>query len=184
MPDKRGGERDGPAQATADDGTQWVTLGQISGLYGVRGWLKVFSHTSPRDNILSYPVWTLVQNGKQTTHKLSSGKVHGKGIIAQLEGIDDRDAAVLLLQSEIKVPRTQLPETGSDEFYWTDLEGLKVTTLEGVDLGKVDHLFETGANDVIVVKGDKQRLIPFIQDVVVNIDLENAVLTVDWDPDF
>ena len=180
MPDKRGKQ---PDASTVLD-VKWITLGRISGLFGVQGWVKIFSHTSPRNNILDYPIWHLIQEGKRTAYKLETGKVHGKGIVALLEGVADRDSAARLLQAEIMVPREQLPDAEDDEFYWADLEGLTVVTLEGLELGEVDHLFETGANDVMVVKGDKQRLLPFIRDVVVKVDSDKAVITVDWDPDF
>ncbi|MCG8428332.1 MAG: ribosome maturation factor RimM [Chromatiales bacterium] len=179
MADQRGKQADRPAS-----GSQWVTLGRISGLFGVRGWVKVYSDTAPRKNILDYPVWYLRQKGDPKAYKLRTGKVHGKGLVALLEGVEDRDQAAQLLQADIVVPREQLPKADADEFYWADLEGLAVKTVEGVDLGRVDHLFETGANDVMVVKGDKQRLIPFIQDVVITVDLAEKLIAVDWDPDF
>jgi len=83
------------------------------------------------------------------------------------------------------VPRSALPAAGEDEYYWSDLEGLRVETLEGVDLGTVDHLIETGANDVLIVRGDRERLIPFLRPSVVReIDLVAARIRVAWDPDF
>jgi 16S rRNA processing protein RimM len=117
-------------------------------------------------------------------YQLETGKPHGKGIIAKLAGIDDRDVAATFIDIDIAIPRDQLPELGKNEFYWTDLEGIKVVTIEGVELGLLDHLFETGANDVMVIKGERQRLLPYIDQVVKRVDLEAGIMEVDWDPDF
>ena len=173
-----------PVSTVNESDPEWVILGRVSGLFGVRGWVKVYSHTSPRTNILQYPVWYLRQAKDWTEYRLEDGKAHGKGVIARLSGCDDRDQAAELVGMDIAIRRDQLPAAGPDEFYWTDLEGLTVQTRDGQDLGKVDHLFETGSNDVMAVKGDRQRLIPFIPDVVLDVDLNNGMITVDWDPDF
>lgn len=162
-----------------------VTLGQINGLYGVRGWVKVFSHTEPRENILTYSPWQLRLAGEWRELPVEAGRGHGKGVIAKLAGIDDRDVAAALHGAEIAVWRAQLPASGNDEYYWTDLEGLAVRTLQDVDLGTVSHLIETGANDVLVVRGERERLIPFLPGrTVTRVDLEAGLLVVDWDPEF
>ncbi len=158
-----------------------ITVGNINGLHGVQGWVKVFSYTDPISNILDYSPWQL--QGK--TLQLLSGQVHGKGIIAQLDSINERDAAALLLGSDIMVYRDQLPAEQENEYYWTDLIGLTVTNCENIILGQVDHLMETGANDVLVVKGEQQRMIPFVlQHVVIKVDLTQRTMLVDWDADF
>ncbi|MCW8920741.1 MAG: ribosome maturation factor RimM [Sedimenticola sp.] len=162
----------------------WAILGRVSGLFGVRGWIKVFSHTSPKENILNYSSWFLLRDGQWQEYKLKQGKLQGKGIVALLDGINDRDQAAELSGSDIAVRRDQLPEISPDEYYWSDLEGRRVITLEGVELGRVDYLFETGANDVLVVKGETVRLLPFIDQVIKEVDLDGDQITVDWDPDF
>ena len=168
----------------SDDGDM-VVLGRVAGVFGVRGWIKVFSHTEPKENILGYAAWYLGSEGGWREHRAREGKVHGKGLIARLQGCDDRDQAALLVGLEIAVPRSQLPAPAPGEYYWSDLEGLAVFTLEGRDLGAVSHLFGTGANDVLVVKGDRERLIPVLWDQVVHeVDLDKGVIRVDWDPDF
>ncbi len=161
-----------------------VIVGRISGLFGVRGWLKVYSHTEPRRRILDYGPW-LVQGEDGRVVEVEDGREHGKGIVVKLKGYDDRDAAARLLGRDIAVRRACLGTPVPGEYYWTDLEGLRVVTLEGRDLGLVDHLFETGANDVVVVRGERERLIPFVQGQVIRrIDCEAGVMEVDWDPDF
>lgn len=164
---------------------QRVVLGRINGFYGVRGWVKVFSYTEPRANIVKYPSWLIQRNGHWEPVTLEAGRTQGKGVVAKLAGFDDRDAATALLDCEIAVRRDQLPKPGRDEFYWVDLEGLEVVTTDGRPLGRVSHLLATGANDVLVVKGDRERLIPFVRDqFVTDIDFEAGRITVDWDPEF
>ena len=160
-----------------------LVLGRITGIYGLRGWVKVFSETDPRENVLRYSPWYL---GKSRTPRVvAEGKRHGKGIIARLQGCEDREEAAALMGSEIAVRREQMPPPSPDEFYWADLEGLSVETLEGRELGQVDHLFATAANDVVVVKGERERLLPFLWDEVIKeVDFDRRVMRVDWDPDF
>ncbi|WP_459868543.1 ribosome maturation factor RimM [Endothiovibrio diazotrophicus] len=168
----------------AADERELVALGRISGLFGVRGWVKVFSHTEPREQIVRYSPWLIRLGGEWRAMKVVSGKAHGKGVVVRLESVEDRDAAARLIDAEIAVPRDQLPALEPGDYYWADLEGLAVVTTEGVGLGKVDHLFETGANDVLVVKGERERLIPYTDDAVVAVDLEAGCIEVDWDPEF
>lgn len=162
-----------------------VILGRIVGLYGVKGWLKVYSYTQPMQNILKYQSWLVQTGASWQAHKLETGRVQGKGLVAKLVGVDDRDLAAEFLQLDIAVTRDQLPKLEPETFYWTDLEGLRVISKEGQELGKLDHLFETGANDVMVVKGERERLIPWIRDqVVLQVNLDDGFIEVDWDADF
>jgi len=158
-------------------------MGRISGLYGVRGWVKVFSETEPRANLLTYQPWYL--GAECRPWGLAAGKPHGRGLIAQLEGCEDRDQAAALVGLEIRIRRDQLPWLEADEFYWADLIGLSVETLEGIPLGRVDRVFATAANDVLVVKGDRERLVPFVRDrVVTDVNPGRCRIRVDWDPEF
>ncbi|MCU7814360.1 MAG: ribosome maturation factor RimM [Candidatus Thiodiazotropha sp. (ex Rostrolucina anterorostrata)] len=162
-----------------------IIMGRVSGLFGIRGWLKIYSHTSPREGIVDYQTWYLKQGGNWKQYKLTAGHSQGKGVVAQLDGISDRDQAAELVDCEIAIQRTQLPELEPDEYYWTDLQGLRVVNIEGVELGVVSHLFETGANDVMVVKGERERLIPYTTgEAVQRVDLDAGILLVDWDPEF
>jgi len=154
-------------------------------VHGVKGWVKVFSYTEPRENILHYRPWYLRQGGEWRPRACVAGNRHGKGVIARLDGCEDREQARLLMNTEIGVGREQLPATEPDEYYWNDLLGLEVVNLQDERLGRVDQLIETGANDVLVVNGERERLIPFVQrQVVMNVDLEAGVIRVDWDKDF
>ncbi len=147
--------------------------------------MKLHSFTEPRENIFRYKPWTLRGPAGESMVEKPQGRAQGKGVVARLSGIDDRDAAAALLGTEIWVPRETLPQPREGEYYWADLEGMAVRTVEGVDLGRVSHLFATGANDVMVVKGDRERLIPFVVGLqVVKVDADARCIEVDWDPAF
>jgi 16S rRNA processing protein RimM len=169
---------------------QEIVIGRIGGVYGVRGWVRIHSFTEPAENLFGYRGWKIRRRDRWETIEIDDGRQHGKGLIAHIVGIDDRDAAELLKGCEIAVPRAELPSLEGDEYYWHQLEGLEVYTGELL-LGRVDHLLETGANDVLVVKGsegsldDRERLIPWIRgQVVKRVDTGAGRIDVDWDPEF
>ncbi|WP_348675983.1 ribosome maturation factor RimM [uncultured Abyssibacter sp.] len=163
---------------------QWVVLGEIIGVHGVRGGLTIRSYTDPLDNIFDYKRWQLDE--RREVKVLNGGWV-GKRMVVQLaehgRPLTDRDQAAALIGARICVPRSALPKT--DELYWADLVGLAVETTDGRPLGEVVNMMETGANDVMVVRGDEERLIPFVREHVVHdVDLTARRVVVDWDPDF
>jgi len=171
-----------------DSASQFVVVGKIASAYGIKGWVNIQSYTDPVTNILDYQPWYLIsprdQNQREQV-RIISGRPHGKQVVAQIEGCNDRNKAELYRGLEIAIDRDQLPAVPEDEHYWIDLIGLEVVNKDGIKLGKVDSLLETGANDVLVVKGEKEYLIPFVKDEFVHdIDLEKHCITVDWDPDF
>jgi 16S rRNA processing protein RimM len=142
----------------------------------------VFSYTQPREAILDYRRWFVGRQGQWQCMDVCEGKRHGKAVIARLEGIEDRDDATRLIESDIAVSRQDLPEAEEGSYYWADLEGLQVVHRDGTILGTVGYLIETGANDVMVIEGDKERLIPFIAgDVILDVDVDKGVITVDWE---
>lgn len=165
---------------------QYIVVGEISGVFGVKGWVKVYSFTDPRENILNYSPWILRKGSELKSVAVLDGGMQGGAVIASLSGITDRDMAASLGGYEILIDENLLPEPEEGEYYWRDLIGLKVETEQGIALGVVDYLLETGANDVLVVKEDKQeRLIPFLQgQFVKSIDLKAGLIIVDWDPEF
>ncbi len=166
--------------------SELISVGEISGVFGVKGWVKVFSLTDPRENIISYSPWTLKKGSEVKQVKLINGKRQGKTVVALIDGVVDRTDAESYCGWEILIDKSQLPETAEGIYYWADLVGLIVETEQGINLGKVDYLLETGANDVLVVKeGKQERLIPFINEQVIKtVDLNNNKMIVDWDPDF
>lgn len=162
-----------------------MVLGKVAGPFGVRGWVKLLSFTEPRAQILEYQPWQLRREGEWRECRLAEGRPHGKGVIARLEGITDRDQALALMGAEIGVWREQLGTAKPGEYYWADLTGLEVRLEDGRVLGAVTGLMATGSNDVLVVQGERERLIPFIRgQVIKDVDLEARVIRVDWDPDF
>ncbi|RVU81535.1 ribosome maturation factor RimM [Leucothrix sargassi] len=168
-----------------EDQNSLVELGNINGVFGIQGWVKVFSFTSPRIQITDYRRWVVKHRGSETEYKVLRGRVQGKAIVAQLEGVDDRNKAEALVGAEIFVRQSQLEKLDEGEYYWSQLIGLNVINQQGVDLGTVDWLFETGNNDVMVVEGDRERFIPYIRnDFVKEIDLDAGKILVDWDAEF
>ncbi len=162
-----------------------VMLGKITGLYGVHGWVKVFSYTKPITNILNYSPWQVYQQGQWQTLLVPESQAHGKGIVARIETCRDRNEAVQFLGADIAIYREQLPPLPENEYYWSDLVGLTVINQENIILGQVDYLLETGANDVLVVKGKQERLIPLVFDeIVLEVNLAQRWLRVVWDVDF
>ncbi len=163
-----------------------IIIGKIVGVHGIKGWLKILSFTRPRQNIFDYGPWLVKQSEEWQEVQLLEGKPRGKGLVASLEGISDRDEAMALVSSEIAIDRDQLPEPKEGEFYWHDLINMQVINQQNEVLGVVKELLETGANDVLVVGDDKQRyLIPYVQDVYIkDVDTEQGVIQVDWQSDY
>ena len=163
-----------------------ILLGRLHGAFGVRGELKLESFTEPRSAILRYQPWILRHpSGRERELTGAKGRETNKGLVATFPEVADRDAAEALRGTEVWVSRSVLPPPRPGEYYWIDLEGLRVVNLEGVDFGTVSHLFSTGANDVLVAQGDRERMIPFLEpDYIKSVDFDAGVVTVDWDADF
>ncbi|MGH8194938.1 MAG: ribosome maturation factor RimM [Woeseiaceae bacterium] len=169
-----------------------VTLGRISGLHGVRGWVTVFSYTEPRAALLDYKEWLVGLPGAWTTATVAEGREQGKTLVVRLEGTRDRASAARCVGAEIAVTRDSLPAAGPGEYYWADLEGLEVRHRDGRILGRVARLLATGAHDVMVVRSggeeggevEREVLIPFVLDrYVLDVDLDQQVIDVDWEWD-
>lgn len=159
-------------------------MGRIVAPYGIYGWLKIQPDTEALDGLLDYPEWWLGRDQQWQKYEVEAAKVHSNTLLVKLKGISDRDLAFALKGKQVAVPREQLPEPEENEYYWSDLIGLQVTNLQGVDLGTIAEVFETGANDVLVAKGDRERLIPFVEQVVLDVDLDAKTMQVDWDAEF
>lgn len=172
-------------------GSPLVVLGKIVSVHGIRGSVKVNSGTDPLDNILDYPEWILRRGAEQRTATVLEGRVQSRILVVALKGFNDRDQALALVDYEICVARDALPDLQQGEFYWHQLQGLQVVTVEGHLLGRIDHLLETGSNDVMLVKpcegslDQRERMLPYLPDMYVkSIDLQAGVMQVDWDPEF
>lgn len=166
----------------ADDGL--IEIGHIVGPHGVKGQVRVFSNTSPRKNIVTYSPWLIEQHGIKKTHKVS-GHCQGKNVVASIEGVVDRDQAQAMAGAKVFINNSQLPPLAEGDFYWNQLIGLQVISTSGNNFGVIDHMLETGANDVMVLQGERERLIPYVMDEVIkSIDLLKKQVVVDWDADF
>lgn len=169
-----------------DSRQRMLTVGRLHGAFGVRGEVKLESFTDPLRAITKYQPWTL-RDARGVERACEGVKVREgvKGLIASMPGIEDKDAADALRGVDVLAPRSALPPPAAGEYYWVDLEGLRVVNLEGVDFGAVSHLFSTGANDVLVAQGERERMIPFVQpDFIRSVDFDSGIVTVDWDADF
>ncbi|MFL2529901.1 MAG: ribosome maturation factor RimM [Candidatus Azotimanducaceae bacterium] len=158
-------------------------LGRIQAAYGIKGWVRVYSYTDPLEGILGYAPWTLRRDDAIRQVKVEALRKQGKGIVSLFAGVENRDAAEALVGSEIW---GELPDLDEHEFYWYQLQGLIVLNILGDVLGQVGDLMETGANDVLVVEptdnsvDDKSRLIPYVEDVVVKVSLDDRQILVNW----
>lgn len=161
-----------------------VVMGRIIGPFGIKGWLKLQPFTAAPENLLAYPHWWIGSDSSWQECRVEQAEVHGTTVAAKLAGCGDRDAAALYRGREVAVPREAFPEAGANEFYWADLVGLEVVTMEGENLGAVSRVLETGSNDVLVVQGDRERLIPFTEQVVKQVDMAARVIHVDWGSDY
>lgn len=163
-------------------------MGRVAAPYGVKGWIKIQTFTETLDALLDFPVWQMGQNGQWRQVQVEDAALHGDFVVAKLKECDDRDAAFALRGQEIAVNRDELPKPEQDEYYWQDLIGLAVVNREGIKLGQVSGLLETGAHDVLVVKGSdenaKEILIPFVEVYVLNVDLAQGLIEVDWGLDY
>lgn len=166
-----------------------VVMGRVVAPYGVFGWLKVLPDTETLDGLLDYKTWWLGKDDNWRELAVESAKIHNDVLVVKLQGVDDRDAAFACKSKQIAVPRASLPEPEENEYYWSDLIGLTVKNQQNVDFGKITDVFATGANDVIVAKSDKEhgereRLIPFTPQVILEVDIAAKIMLVDWDAEY
>lgn len=166
-----------------------VVMGRIVAPYGVFGWLKVVPDTEAFDGLFDYDTWWLGKGDDWREYQVETAKVHNDVLVVKLVGINDRDAAFACKSKQVAVPRAQLPKPEENEYYWSDLIGLNVKNQQDIDFGAIIDVFETGANDVLVIKKadtpkNEEKLLPFIAAVVLEVDLEAKTMLVDWDEDF
>lgn len=166
-----------------------VVMGRIVAPYGVLGWLKVLPDTEAIDGLFDYPTWWIGKDDQWREMQVQDAKIHNDVLVVKLKGVDDRDAAFACKGKQVAVPRASLPEPDENEYYWSDLIGLTVKNRQGDDFGQIVDVLETGANDVLVVntgkeRGNVERLLPFVDQVVLEVDLNAKSMLVDWDADF
>ena len=168
---------------------------------GSQGWLKIQPYSAQPEALFSSKRWYLLppEKGPQPFTgalllRVREAKEHGGGVVAQIDGIDDKNAADALKASRLYVSRASFPTAATDEFYWVDLIGLDVVNREGVALGAVRELLSTGPQTVLVLDASEpaadgvfknvERMIPFVSAFVDGVDLAARRITVDWQPDY
>ena len=169
-----------------------LVIGIIGAPYGVKGWVKITSHTHDLDGVFAYTPWLLGQVEEGNEYVVDQWRTHNKGLVAKLIGVDDRDDAERIKNLEISIKAEMLPELDDSDVYWRELVGMQVITDKGYNLGVIKELFETGANDVLLVKanlndafGQKERMVPYLlEQVIKQVDRQAKMVTVDWDPAF
>ena len=173
-----------PADSGREDGGRLV-IGRIHGVYGVRGWVKVFSYCRPRENIFSYQPWLIQQDVLWQSQPLLAHRQQGRKLLVLFADVSDRESAQRFIGRDIAVKTESLPGLSAGEYYWSELIGMEVFDRHGNRFGRVHDIQETGANDVLFVDGDRPCLIPLVQEEVVrDVDLENRRITVDWNPEY
>jgi 16S rRNA processing protein RimM len=159
-------------------------MGRIGAPYGVKGWVRIQPYTEKAENLLAYSAWWVGREGEWRQTAVAEARVRGHALIARLEGCADREAAATLRGQSLAVPRAALPAPRAGEYYWVDLIGSRVVNGAGRELGLVTGVLATGANDVLVTGGERERLIPFIAPVVREVDLAAGVIRVEWEADY
>ncbi len=159
-------------------------LGRFGAAHGVRGWLYLNSFTDPIDNIFNYPKWLVQHCDQWQTLHVEQKKIHNEKCLVKIQEINDRELARQYTHNNIAIPRTSLAPLADGDYYWQDLIGTKVITQEGISLGTIQSLMATGSNDVLVIIGTRKHLVPYIDDILIKIDITKKEMIVDWDPDF
>jgi 16S rRNA processing protein RimM len=159
-------------------------MGRIAAPFGVAGWLRIQTYTASVASLLSYRVWWIGGGTEWREHEVEKAQARGRALLAKLTGCEDREAAARMRGAQVAIPREALPQTAPNEWYWADLIGLRVANIAGEGLGRVVRILQTGSNDVLVVEDGRERLIPFIEDVVREVDLAAGVIRVDWSADY
>ena len=161
-----------------------IAIGKFGKTFGIRGWIKIHSFVDEQEQILSIVPWLIENKGDFKELTLEDSKIQHRSIVVKIKGVDTPEAAKFYTNTKIFTYRASLPKLKKGQYYWDDLIGLTVVNKEDITLGTVDHLFNTGANDVLVVKNGKEYLIPYIKNTILNIDIKNKTIKVDWDKDF
>jgi 16S rRNA processing protein RimM len=155
-------------------------MGRVAGSYGVRGWVKVAPDEGSEDGLAGAGEWWIGAKA----FAVNAAKVHGATVVGKLAGIETREEALALKGRTVAVRRQALPEPEDGRYYLADLVGLEVVNERGEALGAVTRTYSNGAHDVIEVRGDRTRLIPWVAAVVRSVDLPKRRIEVEWQSDW
>ena len=162
-----------------------IVMGRILAPFGVKGWVKVETFSESPENLARHRSWWIGSEGDWRECRVAETERHGDRLVARLEGCENPEAAAAYRGREIAVPREALPPAGADEFYQADLVGLEVWNLIDERLGTVTGLFNNGSHEVMRVAGEEgERLLPFIPQVVREVDMQAGRIRVDWGKDW
>ena len=161
-------------------------MGRIVAPYGLNGWVRIEPYSAVPDSLSAYPVWWVGRNGDWRELKVAESVLqHGVSLVARFQGCVERDAALALKGSEIALRRDKLPRSADNEFYWVDLVGLVVVNVRGEELGVITEIFDNGAHPVMrIVDGEIERLLPFVEQVVRQVDMAQGRIRVEWELDW
>lgn len=157
-----------------------VSLGHVLGAFGIQGWIRIQSYTRPAEGVLDYRRWRLGDK----VWEVEEGRPQGSSVVAKLKGLAGRDEAMALRGLEVQVERSEMPDAEPGEYYWFDLVGCEVHNLSGAELGQVESLFSNGAQDVLVIRGERERMVPFVPEIVKHVDLGRKRIVLDWEPEY
>ena len=164
-----------------DDSSALIQLGFVGAPYGVRGWVKLRSHTDPPERLLEHRSLMLGRDSVWQNYRIEASGRSGGALTVKLAGVEDRDQAQALRGAQICVPRSELPPRNDRDFNRADLIGCEVVNLEGTGLGRVQNFMETPAQVLMVVRGSKDILIPAVPQYLRRVDLQSRRVVVDWD---
>ena len=155
-------------------------MGRVADSYGVRGWVKVAPEGGVAETLAAAKEWWIGAHA----HKVGEAKVHGATVVARLSGVATREEARALRGQTVSVRRDSLPDPEKGTYYLADLVGLEVVNGRGVKLGTVKRFYSNGPQDVMEVSGDRDRLIPWVAEKVLEVDLNTKIIQVDWEADW
>ena len=157
-----------------------LEIGQIVNTFGIKGMVKVKPFTDDIRRFDELKTVYVEKNNNQTEYEIEEVKYHKDMVLIKFKGIDKVEQAEMLRNSYLTVSRNSVEKLEEGRYYIVDLLGLEVYTDEQVLLGTLEDIFNTGSNDIYVVKDKqgKQILLPAIQDVIKQIDIENKKIIV------
>jgi 16S rRNA processing protein RimM len=161
-----------------------VVLGKLGGPFGLKGWMHVHSFSDPPENILSYGVWRLERGGRWSEIEIEDGRLAGTDVQVKLAGVESPEAAREWSGVQIGVPRSEMPQLAPGEYYWSDLEGLDVFSPEGERLGRLERFETFPVHPVMVVRGEREHLVPFVKERILKVELAARRIVVDWSADW